>query len=249
MEQIIAKAIKVLDEAHKILVFTGAGISTDSGVPDFRSPGGIWDRYDPSEFYLDKIISSVTSRENYWKMSSDYYKLMLKAVPNAAHLALKKLEDRGKLLAIVTQNIDNLHQKAGNSPEKVIEIHGTASHVICLNCGKKYDRDVIEKRILMGEKAPACERCAGVLKPATISFGQSMPQDKMIEAIRYAKECDLCLVLGSSLTVYPAASVPEHAVSNGALLIIINREATPLDSNADLVIQDSLANTLSKIIQ
>jgi len=248
IQELISKGASIISEAHKILVFSGAGLSTESGIPDFRSPGGIWDRYDPSDFYFQKIISDQKAREKYWKMSSEYWEVMRDAKPNPAHLAVKKLEDMGKLLAIVTQNIDNLHQKAGNSPDKIIEIHGTAFAVTCLNCGKSYDRNKIHQRIKAGEKDPRCVACSGILKPATISFGQAMPEEKMARAFRHASECDLCLVLGSSLVVYPAASIPEHAVSSGARLIIINLTPTALDSHADIVIHESVSKALDTMV-
>ena len=248
MKELIAKGAQLIAESKKILVFTGAGLSTESGIPDFRSPGGIWDRYDPSDFYYQKIVSDQRAREKYWKMSSEYWEVMRDAKPNPAHLAIKKLEHMGKLLAIVTQNIDNLHQKAGNSPEKIIEIHGTAFSVTCLKCGKVYDREEIEKRIRNGEKDPRCNSCSGPLKPATISFGQAMPEDKMALAFKHTRECDFCIVLGSSLVVYPAASVPEHAVSQGAKLMIINLTPTSLDARADLVIHDSVSKALGEMV-
>jgi NAD-dependent deacetylase len=248
MDDLIAKGAQIIEEAQKILVFSGAGMSTESGIPDFRSPGGVWSKYDPSDFYFDKIISSEKTREKYWEMSTEFFGTMKDAVPNRAHLAIKALEDRGKLLAIVTQNIDNLHHKAGNSPEKIIEIHGTAFSVSCLSCAKKYDRVEIQKRLNSGVKVPYCDICAGILKPDTISFGQAMPKHKMADALRYACECDLCIVLGSSLVVYPAASVPMHAVQNGARLIIINRDETPLDAGADLVCHESVSEALGQMI-
>ncbi|MDB9823118.1 Sir2 family NAD-dependent protein deacetylase [Deltaproteobacteria bacterium] len=244
MEQLIKKGADLIKGASKILFFTGAGISTESGIPDFRSSGGIWDRYDPSDFYFQKLISSEKSREKYWEMSSEYYLIMKDALSNPAHLAIKKMEDAGKLLAIVTQNIDRLHHKAGNSPDKIIELHGTAFLVSCLGCGKIYQRDDIEEKISAGIKAPYCDDCSGILKPATVSFGQAMPEDKMIESIRFAQSCDLCIVLGSSLVVYPAASVPEEASNNNAKLMIINRDDTPLDHRADLIISDSAAKSM-----
>lgn len=247
MEDKIAKGADLITEAKKILVFTGAGMSTESGIPDFRSPGGIWDRYDPSDFYFQNFISSEKSREKYWEMSTEYYLVMKKALPNKAHLAVKSLEDMGKLLAVVTQNIDRLHHRAGNSPHKIIEIHGTAFLVSCLSCNKIYDRDEIEERIRAGVKLPYCDDCSGILKPATVSFGQGMPEDKMSAAMEYSKQCDLCIVLGSSLVVYPAASIPEQAMYNGSRLLIINRDQTPLDHKADLVIHDSLTRTLDSI--
>lgn len=248
MDDLINRAAAMISEAQKILVFTGAGLSTESGIPDFRSPGGVWDKYDPSDFYFQKIISDENARVKYWKMSTEFYGTMKDAVPNPAHLGVKSLEDIGKLLAVVTQNIDHLHHKAGNSPEKIIEIHGTAFSVSCLSCGRKYDRDEIEDRLKTGEKVPYCDDCSGILKPDTISFGQSMPQDEMAQATMHARDCDLCIVLGSSLVVYPAASVPMEAVQNGAKLIIINRDETPLDSSADLVIHESLSKVLARIM-
>ncbi len=248
MDDLIAKSAQVIKEAKKILIFSGAGMSTESGIPDFRSPGGVWSKYDPSDFYFDKIISSEKAREKYWEMSTEFYDTMKDAVPNRAHLSIRAIEESGKLLAIVTQNIDNLHHKAGNSPERIIEIHGTAFSVSCLSCGKKYDRDDIQERLNSGVKVPYCDDCAGILKPDTISFGQAMPEDKMAEALMYARECDLCIVLGSSLMVYPAASVPVHAVQNGARLIIINRDETSLDAEADLVCHDSVSEALGQMV-
>jgi NAD-dependent deacetylase len=249
MESLIAKGAELIKVAEKILVFSGAGLSTESGIPDFRSPGGVWSKYDPSDFYFNKIISDEKARVKYWQMSTEFYQTMKDAVPNRAHLAIKTLEDMGKLIAIVTQNIDHLHHKAGNSPDKIIEIHGTAFSVSCLSCGKNYDRDDIEERIRLGVKVPYCDDCSGILKPDTISFGQAMPEDKMAKAITHARKCDLCIALGSSLVVYPAASVPALAVESGAKLMIINRDETPLDSMADLVVQESVSKALGEMVE
>jgi NAD-dependent deacetylase len=247
MDNSIIDGARLIGSSQKILVFTGAGISTESSIPDFRSVGGIWDKYNPSDFYLQNIISSEDSRRKYWEMSSEYYRVMKKALPNYAHHSIKRIEDGGKLLAIVTQNIDRLHHRAGNSPEKIIEIHGTAFLVSCLSCGATYERDVVEERISRGEKLPYCTECTGILKPATVSFGQAMPEDKMNESIAYAYQCDLCIVMGSSLVVYPAASIPEIAVDSGAHLIIINRDKTPLDRKAEVVIHDSISKAMKSI--
>jgi len=248
MEKLILKGAELIRNSKSILVFTGAGISTESGIPDFRSPGGIWSKYNPSDFYLENIISSETCRLKYWKMSIEYYQVMKRALPNQAHLAVKRLEDAGKLSAIVTQNIDRLHHRAGNSPEKIIEIHGTAFLVSCLSCGEIYERDEIEERIKKGEGIPNCDKCSGILKPATISFGQAMPEDEMSRSIIHATQCDLCIVLGSSLVVYPAASIPEYAVDSGAHLIIINRDKTSLDHKADVVIHDSILKVMQVMV-
>lgn len=249
MKDLVGLAADIINKGKKILVFTGAGLSTESGIPDFRSPGGIWDRYDPQDFYFQRIISDEKAREKYWKMSSEYYVTMKSARPNRAHLAVRELEDMGKLLAVVTQNIDSLHQRAGNSSEKVIEIHGTAFAVSCLSCGKRYGRDEIEERLKDGVKAPSCDSCKGILKPATVSFGQAMPEAEMAEAIRCARQCDACMVLGSSLVVYPAASVPIHAAEEGARVLIVNRDPTPLDGRAEVVIHESLGETLTVIME
>jgi len=248
MESLLAQGAVMVQEAKKILVFVGAGLSTESGIPDFRSPGGLWSKYDPSDFYYDKFLSDEEARKKYWKMSTESYAIMRDAKPNRAHLAIKALEDKGKLIAVVTQNIDHLHHKAGNSPEKIIEIHGTTFSVSCLSCGKRYDRDEIQERIRLGEEVPRCDACSGILKPDTISFGQAMPQDKVSRAIAHAQECDLCIAAGSSLVVYPAASIPVYAVESGARLIIVNRDETSLDSTANLVIHESVSKALGDMV-
>ncbi len=245
---ITLKAKKLVDAASRILVFAGAGLSTESGIPDFRSPGGLWSKYDPSNFYFQNIIASEKARELYWQMSSEMWEQMRDASPNKGHLALKRLEDRGKLLAIVTQNIDHLHHKAGNHPEKIIEIHGTAVTVSCLSCKRQWPREEIHQRIRSGERVPYCQYCGGILKPDTISFGQAMPQDRLQRAFHLAAQCDLCMVLGSSLVVYPAAEIPAHASSSGARLLIINRDPTPLDSRAHVVINRPIGDVIDEII-
>ena len=249
MDTLVEKGAQMIRKAQKILVFTGAGLSTESGIPDFRSPGGVWEKYDPSELSFDRFLSNEKARETYWQMSTEFYEAMKDAIPNRAHLSIKKIEDMGKLLTIVTQNVDRLHHKAGNSPEKIIEIHGTLFSVSCLNCGKKYEREAIETLLKSGIKAPSCDDCSGILKPDTVSFGQAMPEDKMRQATMYAGECDLCIVLGSSLVVYPAASIPVHASQNGAKLIIINRDETPLDSEADIVVHESVSEVLGQMVE
>jgi len=248
VESLIAQGGFMVHDAKKILVFAGAGLSTESGIPDFRSPGGLWSKYNPSDFTYDRILSDEGARMRYWKMSTESYEIMRDAVPNRAHLAIKALEDMGKLIAVVTQNIDHLHHKAGNSPERIIEIHGTAFAVSCLKCGKRFDRDEIHERIKRGEYVPYCDACSGILKPDTISFGQAMPQDKLARAVVHARECDLCIAAGSSLVVYPAASIPVYAVESGAKLIIVNREETPLDARADLVIHESVSKALGQMV-
>jgi NAD-dependent deacetylase len=246
--ELIQRGIELIQASNKVLVFVGAGLSTESGIPDFRSPGGVWDKYDPSDFYFQQIVSSEAAREKYWQMSTEFWGTMKDALPSRGHFAILKLEALGKLIGIVTQNIDNLHHKAGNAPENIIEIHGNAFTVSCLSCGKKYDRGVIQERLQSGVKVPYCDDCSGILKPDTVSFGQSMPEAKMAKAYRLAGECDLCIVLGSSLAVYPAAYIPMHALEKGAKLIIINRDGTGLDSKADLVIHDSIGRVFGAMV-
>jgi NAD-dependent deacetylase len=241
MDELIEKGAGMIKDAQKILVFSGAGLSTESGIPDFRSEGGLWEKYDPMDFYYQKIISDERARTKYWEMIKDVYGILQNAAPNRAHLAIKALEDNGKLLAVVTQNIDGLHHEAGNSPDKIIEIHGSVATISCLSCGKQYGKDEIIKRLHSGVEVPYCDDCSGILKPDSISFGQAMPEHKMSQAVMHAGDCELCIVLGSSLVVYPAASIPEYALQGQAKIMVINRERTFLDRQADLVIHDSVS--------
>jgi NAD-dependent deacetylase len=248
IEQIeqIAQWIKT---SKRIVVFSGAGLSTESGIPDFRSPGGVWDRYNPEDFCFQNFLSSEASREKYWQMSTEMYEPIKKAQPNLAHLAIAELEKLGKLDCVITQNIDGLHFKAGNSEEKVIQLHGTAMYVSCLSCNKRYDRDEIQERLKKGLKVPYCNDCGGPLKPATISFGQSMPERETEEAYHRSSLSDLFIVIGSSLVVQPAASMPLVAKRNGAKLVIINRDPTPYDGMADIVIHGQAGPTMASILQ
>jgi NAD-dependent deacetylase len=235
-------------ESKRLVVFVGAGLSTESGIPDFRSPGGVWDRYDPEDFYFHNFVSSERSREIYWKMATEMYDSMKDAVPNVGHHAIAELERMGKLDCLITQNIDGLHIKAGNSAERVLELHGTALHVTCLSCGRRYDRDEVQCRVEGGEKAPRCEACGGLLKPSTISFGQSMPEQETSEAYSRSTSSDLFIVVGSSLTVQPAASMPAVAKRNGARLVIINRDQTTSDDIADLVVRGEAGSIMAEIL-
>jgi len=235
--------------SRRIVIFAGAGLSTESGIPDFRSPGGVWDRYDPEDFYFQNFLSSEASREKYWQMATEMYEPMKKAQPNLAHLAIAEMERLGKLDCVITQNIDGLHFKAGNSEDKVIQLHGTAMAVSCLTCGKRYDRDEIQERLRKGMKAPKCDTCGGPLKPATISFGQSMPEKETQEAYHRSSISDLFIVIGSSLVVQPAASMPLVAKRNGAKLVIINRDPTSYDDMADLVIHGQAGPIMDSILK
>ena len=236
-------------QSQRLVVFTGAGLSTESGIPDFRSPGGVWSRYNPADFDFQNFLAGEASREKYWQMATEMYASIREARPNPAHLAIYELDRLGKLEAVITQNIDGLHEKAGHGADKIIELHGTALHVSCLNCGKRYNRDEIQERIKQGAKAPACDDCRGPLKPATISFGQAMPERETREAYRRSAQSDLFLVIGSSLVVQPAASLPPAAKRGGARLVIINRDPTPYDDLADIVIHGQAGPTLAAILK
>ncbi|MBA4392169.1 MAG: sigma factor regulator FecR [Desulfobacca sp.] len=249
MEQLITQTAQWIIDSKRVVVFVGAGLSTESGIPDFRSPGGVWERYNPEDFYYQNFMASESSRAKYWQMATEMYDSIKTARPNPAHLAIAELEHLNKLDRVITQNIDGLHFKAGNTEATVIELHGTALHVSCLNCGRRYDRDEIQERLTQGEKAPQCATCHGPLKPATISFGQSMPEKETAEAFSRAAESDLFIVIGSSLAVQPAASLPQVAKRNKARLVIINRDPTPLDSLADLVIHGQAGVIMTAIIK
>ncbi len=248
MDNLIRKAAELVRGAENIVAFTGAGVSTESGIPDFRSPGGIWEKYQP--VYFDDFVSSEEARRKYWQRSLATYPTIRDAKPNPTHLALFELEKMGKLEAIITQNIDHLHHKAGNSAEKIIEIHGTVAHALCLDCQKKYDRDELQRRLEKGETAlpPRCPACGGPLKDATVSFGQAMPAKEMALAGEKAMRCNLMIMLGSSLVVYPAAYLPQQAQQAGAKLIIINLTATPFDDLAAVAIHAKTGEALPQIV-
>jgi NAD-dependent deacetylase len=249
MEDLISRVALLISNAEKIVVFVGAGLSTESGIPDFRSPGGVWDKYDPEDFDFQNFISHEASRIKYWQMATEMYDAMKDAKPNAGHIAIAELERRGKLDCLITQNIDGLHFKAGNSPGKVLELHGTAMHVACLDCNVRYERGPIQERIAAGDKAPKCESCGGLLKPATISFGQNMPARETNEAFRHSQDCDLFIVIGSSLVVYPAAQMPVVAKQSGAKLVIVNRDETACDKKADIIINGQAGTIMEAIVR
>jgi len=249
MEEKIKEVAQWMITSKHIIVFSGAGLSTESGIPDFRSPGGVWDRYKPEDFYFQNFLASEVSREKYWQMATEMYEPMKKAQPNLAHLAIAEMERLGKLDCVITQNIDGLHFKAGNSEDKVLQLHGTAMYVSCLSCNKRYDRDEIQERLRKGLKVPYCDDCGGPLKPATISFGQSMPEKETQEAYHRSSLSDLFIAIGSSLVVQPAASMPLVAKRNGAKLVIINRDPTPYDDMADAVIHGEAGPIMASILE
>lgn len=232
-----------IDDAHKIVAFTGAGISTESGISDYRSQGGIWDRYQPVT--IQQFLASGEHRRLYWQRKLALYEENKNAKPNAGHLALVKLEAQGKLKGVITQNIDGLHRLAGTSSKKLLEIHGNNLEVICLDCGEIKPWEHAYERLKKGEAAPQCLKCDGFLKPNTISFGQNLDAAVLATAVEWARDCDLMLAVGSTLVVEPAASLPRLAKQNGAALVIITRSETPLDAIADLKICDSIGQVLA----
>ena len=233
-------------DASRIVGFTGAGISTESGIPDFRSPNGVWSRMRVIDFH--EFVSSEEGRIEYWRRKMKSWPKMRRAQPNAGHAAFVELHRMGKLTALVTQNIERLHQKAGLPAEMVLELHGTTTEAACLDCGDRISSDEACERVEAGERAPLCRLCGGLLKPATISFGQSMPLDVLQQAQRAAESCDLLLAVGSSLVVEPAASIPRIAKRAGARLVIVNREPTPLDGMADMVVHGEIGSVLPAMV-
>ena len=220
--------------------FTGAGVSTASGIPDFRSPSGIWSRYRPVPF--QDFVLDADARRRYWVYKKEAYQDFADARPNPAHHALARMEKAGRLRAVITQNIDGLHQEAGS--ETVLELHGTNRRVTCIRCAATWPAAEIQARLLAGCEMPECEHCGGILKSATVSFGQALPADVLNAAFHTASAVDLLLVLGSSLVVHPAAAIPMAAAKAGAQLVIVNREPTPLDGLAAVVLRDPVEEVL-----
>ena len=233
---------EMLAASRRGVVFTGAGISTESGIPDFRSPGGIWSKYRPIEF--GEFMASEGARRAYWRRKFATHDAVAKAKPNRGHLAVAELVKQSKVSAVITQNIDGLHQASGVPTDRVIELHGNTTYAHCLDCAKAYDLDPIRDAFLADETLPVCAACGGTVKTATISFGQAMPEAEMERAREETLGCDLFLAVGSSLVVYPAAGFPALAKDGGAGLVIINREPTGLDALADLVINAEIGPTL-----
>jgi NAD-dependent deacetylase len=217
----------------EIVVFTGAGISTESGIPDFRSPGGIWTRYRPVTY--QEFVGSEAARIEAWRRRLETHEAHKQAKPNVGHYFVQSLDAKGKLIGLITQNVDGLHSEAGLPNEKIVELHGSNRKIACLSCGKFFEPDAIMKKLVGDFSSPRCDACGGVLKSATISFGQAMPQEAMWQAQEWTERAKVFIVMGSSLQVQPAASFPVIAKRNGALLAIINREPTPLDEHADFV--------------
>ncbi len=232
-----------LVEAHQAVVFTGAGISTESGIPDYRSPNGIWARSQP--VYFDDFLASAGARYEYWRQKATTHEDFVRSRPNAGHVTLARWESQGRVQAVITQNIDGLHGIAGS--RNICELHGTARRIACLECGQMYDADPLVRQFQADDQVPPCPGCGGILKHATISFGQSLDDEVLQAAADLARNSDLFLAIGSSLVVQPAASLPDLARRSGARLVIINREPTPLDNAADAVIHEPIGLTLTEI--
>ena len=230
-------------EAKNIVVFTGAGISTESGIPDFRGPQGVWKTNTP--IYFQDFIGSEEVRRESWKRKFSGKDIIKKAKPNTGHLAVAEIINKHQSAYLITQNVDNLHQDAGVPEDKITELHGNTSYASCLDCRIRYELRPIKKAFLEDEAVPYCDSCGGIIKTATISFGQSMPEEGMQIAQRKTLGCDLFITIGTSLVVYPAAGFPKLAKETGAKLVIINNEPTDLDPIADLVIHEQIGKVFS----
>lgn len=237
---------ELIEAAGNVVFFTGAGISTESGIPDFRSPGtGLWNKIRPIEF--QDFVASEDKRREYWQRHFTGERPMANAKPNKGHDGVQRLIASGKATAVITQNVDNLHQDSGVPEDQVIELHGNASYATCLACGTRYELADLEQQFHRHGNVEPCGRCGGIVKSATISFGQAMPDAAMLRAQAATEACDLMIVIGSSLVVYPAAGFPEYAKRRGAGLVILNREETPLDPFADLVLHRDIGPTMSYV--
>src|SRR5438876_513589 len=246
LQEQLQDAIELIKQAERIVALTGAGISTESGIPDFRSPGSIWQQLPPVSY--QDFISKPETRQQYWQTRRNLSAQVLSARPNAAHLALADLERKKRLLGIVTQNFDGLHQDAGNNPKHIVELHGTSRAAACTHCGQRSSIQELQQRIDAGEIDPLCPDCGGFLKAATILFGQRVPDEVLSRARELALSCDLFLVVGSSLKVTPAATLPRLALKNDVPLIIINLQPTPLDDYADVVIHEKAGDVLPPLV-
>ena len=243
----VARLRELVEEAAVAVAFTGAGISTECGIPDFRSPGGIWTKMRPIEF--GDFLASQEMRDESWRRRFVMEEQFGGAQPGRGHRALASLYRAGKIPAVITQNIDNLHQASGISAEHVVELHGNTTYASCLGCGNRYELPWVRERFTAsGGRSPDCPDCGGPIKSATVSFGQAMPEAAMRRAQELTESCDLFLAIGSSLVVWPAAGFPLTAKRNGARLVIINRDATEFDDIADLVVHDDIGDALSAFI-
>ena len=246
MEDKITLIADKIKQGGKNLVFTGAGISTESGIPDYRSQGGIWDKFRP--VYFDEFMSSRDAREEYWQRWKELYKGITRAKPNSGHSSIAHLYQMGLLYAVITQNVDGLHQESGLADENIIELHGNTRRIRCMTCRKIVSTHETHRRLESGDPAPECE-CGGYLKPDTISFGQAMPVIEVEKATSLSQRCDFFLVVGSTLLVQPAAHMPIYARQNSAFLAIVNLSQTPCDDMCDVLIRDKAGTVLQKIVK
>jgi NAD-dependent deacetylase len=241
------RAAELMAAVERVVAFTGAGVSTESGIPDFRGATGVWTKYDPDDFSFPNFMRSEDARRRYWAVGRELYRAMRAARPNPAHEAMLALERAGRLDCVITQNVDDLHQRAGVAPAKVIELHGNATRVRCLACGQRCSRDAVQARLDAGEAVPACDACGGILKPFTVLFGEPMPADAVRLAEARARAAGVFLVAGSSLAVYPAAYMPLYARESGARLVIVNLTPTRLDDAADVVLRGPAGAVLPEL--
>jgi NAD-dependent deacetylase len=247
LETAVRRLREMVERAERIVPFTGAGISTECGIPDFRSPGGIWTRMRPIDF--GDFLASQDMRDESWRRRFAMQDHFGSARPGRGHRAIASLYRAGKVPAVITQNIDNLHQDSGIAPDHVVELHGNTTYAACLECAKRYEIAWVRERFdRAGGRAPDCPDCGGYIKTATVSFGQAMPEAAMRRAQELAESCDLFLAIGSSLVVWPAAGFPLAAKRSGARLVIINRESTEFDDLADLVVHEDIGSVLSPFI-
>jgi NAD-dependent deacetylase len=246
MEDKITLIAEKIKQGGKNIVFTGAGISTESGIPDYRSQGGIWDKFRP--VYFDEFMSSRDAREEYWRKWKALYRGITRAEPNTGHVSIAKLNRMGLLSAVITQNVDGLHQASGLADEKIIELHGNTRRIRCMTCRKITPTEEIQERLDSGDPAPDC-KCGGYLKPDTISFGQAMPVVEVEKATALSQTCDFFLVVGSTLLVQPAAHMPIYAKQNSAFLAIVNLSETPCDNMCDVLIRDKAGEVLQRIVE
>ncbi len=242
-------AAQLLANARRIVVFTGAGISTESGIPDFRSPGGVWSRYNQEDLTYQKFRSHEKYRKLYWEYDNARFPAMRDAEPNEAHKAIVELEKSGRLSALITQNIDGLHQKAGNSNDLIYELHGTVHSVTCLDCGVAWPRNEVDERMTREKTVvPYCPHCNGPLKCGTIAFGQRLPEDTLQAAFQHAAACDVFLTIGSSLVVQPANLAPLEAKRHGARLVLVNMTPTPYDGFMDVTLTGQASPLMKDLI-
>lgn len=246
MSKPVAALRNLLDASRRAVLFTGAGISTESGIPDFRSPGGVWSKMQP--IYFQDFVASEEVRREAWRRRFDNRDGWSGAQPNRGHYAVATLIQSGKARCVITQNVDNLHQHAGVPEERVIELHGNATYATCLNCHIRFELADIEREFTSKGTVGPCRTCGGIIKSATISFGQQMPALPMQRASDATMACDLFIVLGSSLSVFPAADFPLRAKQNGAALVIVNRDPTGADEIADLVIHSGIGDTMQQVV-